>query len=89
MISSDDPAHILNAFVQGMHLSEMNAAYDRTPKISQHSTAFQDNDLYLHKPPVFSPEIEAVYRIGIHFRYLLEDIPTSDHTTVALFHELI
>ena len=86
MIPADDPVRLLNAFVEGMDLSELYATYDRIRKNQATPRQMLKIMLYASMNRLFSSrDIETACKRDVNFMYLLEGMPAPDHATIARF----
>jgi len=84
MILADDPVRLLSAFVEGMDLSELYATYDRVRKNQATPRQMLKIMIYASMNRLFSSrDIETASRKDINFMFLLEGMPTPDHSTIA------
>ena len=89
MIPSDDPVRLLNAFVEGIDLSELYKTYDRVRKNQASPRQIFKIMVYAVMNGIFSSrDIETACRRDINFMYLLEGMPVPDHATIARFISL-
>ena len=89
MIPADDPVRLLNAFVEGMDLSELYATYDRIRKNQATPRQMLKIMLYASMNRLFSSrDIETACKRDVNFMYLLEGMPAPDHATIARFISL-
>ena len=89
MIPADDPVRLLSAFVEGMDLSELYATYDRVRKNQATPRQMLKIMIYAAMNRLFSSrDIETACKRDINFMFLLEGMPTPDHSTIARFISL-
>lgn len=89
MIPADDPVRLLNAFVEGMNLSELYSTYNRIRKNQASPRQMLKIMIYAAMNGIFSSrDIQTACRRDINFMYLLEGMPVPDHATIARFISL-
>ena len=89
MIPADDPVRLLNAFVEGMDLSELYSTYNRIRKNQASPRQMLKIIIYAAMNGIFSSrDIQTACRRDINFMYLLEGMPVPDHATIARFISL-
>ena len=70
MIPADDPVRLLNAFVEGMDLSELYATYDRIRKNQAAPRQMLKIMLYASMNRLFSSrDIETACKRDVNFMY--------------------
>ena len=85
-IPSDDPVRLLNAFVEGMNLSDLYSTYDRIRKNQASPRQMLKIVIYASMNRIYSSrDIETSCRRDINFMYLLDGAPVPDHSTIARF----
>ena len=85
-IPSDDPVRLLNAFVEGMNLSDLYSTYDRIRKNQASPRQMLKIVIYAAMNRIYSSrDIETSCRRDINFMYLLDGAPVPDHSTIARF----
>ena len=88
-VPADDPVRLVNAFVEGMDLSELYDTYDRIRKNQATPRQMLKIMIYAAMECMYSSrEIEQACRRDINFMYLLEGTPAPDHATIARFMSL-
>ena len=88
-VPADDPVRLVNAFVEGMDLSELYDTYDRIRKNQATPGQMLKIMIYAAMECMYSSrEIEQACRRDINFMYLLEGTPAPDHATIARFMSL-
>ena len=88
-IPEDDPVRLLDAFVDGMDLSELYASYGRVPIEPEFPRKmFKIVLLALMNKLYSSREMEEACKKRIDFMYLLNGKPAPDHATFARFLSL-
>ena len=89
MIPADDPVRLLNAFVEGMDLSELYATYDRIRKNQASPRQMLKIMVYAAMNRLYSSrDIETACKRDINFMSLLEGKPVPDHDKIARFISL-
>lgn len=87
-IPQDDPVLLLNAFVEGLDLTELYRAYSRFGRIEYSPKILLKIMLLGYIKGIYSSRAihEACYE-NIKFRYLLEDQEPPSHNTISRFRK--
>ena len=89
LIPANDPVRLLNAFVEGMELSELYQTYGRIRKNQATPRQLLKIMIYANMNHIYSTRrIETACQRDINFMYLLEGMPVPDHATLARFISL-
>ena len=89
IIPADDPVRLVDAFVEGLNLSDLYQTFDRIRNNSATPRQMLKVMIYAFMNSRFSSrQIEDACRRDINFWFLLAGSPAPDHSTIARFVSL-